>query len=83
MSSSKIRVYSCENCYLEFYYENHITHCPFCGNKVKYVGSIQENEIEGPIYTLKYSTGERMQKKIEEEEAIREAEESWYLWEDD
>ena len=83
MSSSKIRIYSCKNCYLEFYYENHITRCPFCGNKIQYVGQIQENEIEGPIYTLKYSTGERMQKKIEEEEAIREAEESWYLWEDD
>ena len=82
MSLSKIRVYSCENCYLESYYENHITHCPFCGNKIKYVGSIQENEIEGPIYTLKYSTGGKMQRKIEEEEAIKEAEESWYLWEE-
>ena len=50
--------------------------------KIQYVGPIQENEIEGPIYTLKYSTGERMQKKIEEKEAIREAEESWYLWEE-
>ena len=50
--------------------------------KIQYVGQIQENEIEGPIYTLKYSTGERMQKKIEEKEAIREAEESWYLWEE-
>jgi len=33
-------------------------------------------------YALKYSTGEKMQKKIEEEEAIKEAEESWYLWEE-
>ena len=63
MPSSKIRVYSCRNCYLEFYYENHITHCPFCGNKVEYVGSIQENEIEEPIYALKYSTGEKNTKE--------------------
>jgi len=82
MSLSKIRVYSCKNCYLEFYYENHITYCPFCGNKLKYIGQVKEDEIEEPIYLLKYSTGEKMQKKIEEEEAIREAEESWYLWED-
>jgi len=82
MSRCKLNVYSCKNCYLEFYYENHITHCPFCGNKLKYIGRVHENEIEGPIYMLKYSTGEKMQKRIEEEEAIKEAEESWYLWEE-
>jgi len=63
MPSSKIRVYSCRNCYLEFYYENYITHCPFCGNEVEYVGSIQENEIEEPIYALKYSTEEKNTKE--------------------
>ena len=82
MEREKTNVYSCRNCYLEFYYENRITHCPFCGNKLKLIGRIQENEIEGPVYTLKYSTGEKMQKKIEEEAAIKEAEESWYLWEE-
>ncbi len=82
MEREKTNAYSCRNCYLEFYYENHITHCPFCGNKLKWVGQIQENEIEGPIYILKYSTGEKMQKKIEELEAIKEKEESWYLWEE-
>ena len=73
-----MNVYSCKNYYLEFYYENRVTYCPFCGNKLKYIGKVQENEIKGPIYTLKYSTGEKMQKKTEEEEAIKEAEESWY-----
>ena len=82
MEREKTNVYSCRNCYLEFYYENRVTYCPFCGNKLKYVGKVQENEIEGPIYILKYSTGEKMQKKIEELEAIKEAEESWYLWEE-
>ena len=81
MGREKINVHSCKNCYLEFYYENRVTYCPFCGNKLKYIGKVQENEIEGPIYILKYSTGEKMQKKIEEEEAIKEAKQSWYLWE--
>jgi len=69
-----------KNCYLEFYYENRITHCPFCGNKLEYIGQVREDEIGEPVYLLKYSTGEKMQKIIEEEEAIKEAEESWYLW---
>ncbi len=51
MSPSELTAYSCKNCYLEFYYENRVTHCPFCGNKLKYVGEVQENEIEEPIYT--------------------------------
>jgi len=82
MSHNKLKVYSCKICYLEFYYENHITHCPFCGNKVEYIGQVRENEIEEPIYTLQYSTGEKCKKKIEEEEAIKETEESIYLWDD-
>ena len=45
-------------------------------------GEFMKMKLRGPIYTLKYSTGEKMQKKIEEEEAIKEAEESWYLWEE-
>lgn len=63
MGREKMNVYSCKNYYLEFYYKNRVTYCPFCGNKLKYIGKVQENEIEGPIYTLKYSTGEKMQKK--------------------